>query len=435
MRAERYLNVYFIALPDPIGINKNVALHFVYDDRKTPYLATSTINERADLLLLRVGSKLDVTIGFTHVPAAPADYQLRSAAAVSALEYFKGDTTVLENVDPLNMSGNSDKFRPSRVITIAEVAVYEEVDGNAQQTETEIEDLADPLLRSLHCVGHLVEAYNLTSETPARVPTYARVGPQIPALRRQLTVEHPDWSVHLQPLNHSNFGDHRQAKLLEPIALAQVLKNVQLLSAGDIRALFRRAVVEAQQLFLVDGDYASSAVKSAQACEILFDGILGLLLWEEFGGAPQDGGDIAAAVGIFELGLLTRIKRVYHTRLGGQWNPTGQGAVGNWYRSVAAVRNRIVHRGYEPTADEAAGALNATNDLDRFVTQRIAMHARKFPRTALMWVGKDVLEEQGKWHLVRAFAKDRQLTEPPWRDGYASWRDKVDAEVAGVRRN
>lgn len=54
---NRFLNIYFVALPDPIGINKNITLHFVYDERRTPYLATPTINEQVDDLLLRVGGR------------------------------------------------------------------------------------------------------------------------------------------------------------------------------------------------------------------------------------------------------------------------------------------------------------------------------------------------------------------------------------------
>jgi hypothetical protein len=142
--ANRFLNVYFIPLPDPVGINNNITLHFVYDERGTPYLATPTINERVDELLLRVGSKQDVTVSFTHVLAAPADYQLRTAAAISALDYFKGDVSTLRHVDPSEFMSEDGQFKPRRVVTIAEVAVFDESSPDAEPTDTEIEDISDP---------------------------------------------------------------------------------------------------------------------------------------------------------------------------------------------------------------------------------------------------------------------------------------------------
>lgn len=97
----------------------------------------------------------------------------------------------------------------------------------------------------------------------------------------------------------------------------------------------------------------------------------------------------------------------------------------------------LSHRGSgfsKPSADEAADALNATHALDAYVSELIAAQARKFPRTALMWVGTERLKEFGRWPLVRAFAQHRERTEPPWRDNYCAWRERVDAEVTVGRR-
>jgi hypothetical protein len=432
--ADRFLNVYFIPLPDPLGIYENITLHFVYDERKTPYLATPTIDESVDKLLLRVGSKQDVTVSFTHVGTAPADHQIRTRAAISVLEHFKGDVPTLRHVDPSEFMSDDGKFKLMRAVTVAEVAVFDEPSPGAEPYDTEIEDISDPFLRSLHCIKHFINAYNLSAEVPVRVPTYARVGPSVPLLRRLLTIENPDWQIHLQPLNHSNFGDDRPTKLLDLATIGQVLINVQLLSAGDIRALYRRAIVEAKQLCTIEGEYSSSIVKSAQACEILLDGTLGLVLWEEIGGAPLSDGAIDAAVKIFGGPLMSRVRKDYHPRLGGRWDPIGEGPVADWSRSVAGPRNRIVHRGYQPSADEAADALHAVHALDDYVTELIAAQARKFPRTALMWVGTEGLKRLGRWPLVRAFAQHRERTEPPWRDNYCAWRERVDAEVAAGRK-
>lgn len=430
---NRFLNIYFVALPDPIGINRNITLHFVYDERRTPYLATPTINEQVDDLLLRVGGPQDVTISFTHLPAAPADYQVRTTAAVRVMEHFKGDVSALAPVTASEFVRDDEEFKPKRLVTIAEVAVYDGASTDTAPVDTELEDLTDPWLRGLHCLQHFVHSYNLSADVPARVPTYMRVGPSIPLLRRELTIEKPDWTIHLLPLNHKNFGGDRPTKLLETNALAQVLSNVQLLSAGDIRAIYRRAVVEAEQTLTVDGDFANAIVMAAQACEILLDGVLGLMLWEETGGAPESTGDVDAAAAVLATPLASRVKKEYHPRLGGQWNPLGASPVGEWSRKVAGPRNRVVHRGFRPTADEAADALNAMRGLDDYVTELLAAQARKSPRTALMWVGEDRLASLGRWPLVKAFARKRQKTEPPWRDKYAAWRQRVDSDIATGR--
>lgn len=427
------INVYFIALPDPVAMPTNITMHFVYDERRTPYLATPTINVGAADLLLQVGGDDDVALSFTHVPAAPAEYQVRPAAAIAALEYFKRDTNEVKPVKPDDFNGPGGRFKAARIVTVAQVAVFDDSPPDAPPRDTELEDLSDPTLRALHCVEHFVRSYNLNADVPARLPTYARVGPTIPALRRTLPVDPlSEWQVHLLPLNHDNVGD-RPVKPLEMETIGQIMQNVQLLSAGDIRAVFQSEAVEAQRLYFAEGDYASSIVKSAQACEILFDGVLGLLLWEEIGDAPSAEGPVEASVGVFSKPLIKMVRTEFHIRLGGRWNPGDDGPVGDWSRRVAGPRNRIVHRGYRPSADEAGEALEAIHALDEYVSGLVAANVKKFPRTALMWVTERGLKERGQWLLIRAFAKHRRPIEPPWRDNYSAWRERADAAVSGTQ--
>ncbi len=422
--------VYFIAMPDPIGIPKNVAMHFVYDERRTPYLVTPTIDENVADLLLRVGDHEDVALSFKHVPAAPADHQIRPAAALAALEHFKGDSEELQSVRPDSFNGPDGRFRAAKIVTVAEVAVFDDRPADAQPEDIDLEDLSDPTLRALHCVEHFVRSYNLAARAPARLPTYARVGPRIPLLHRSAAASREtEWQLAVQPLNHENIGD-RPAQLAEIDMLTQIMKNVQLLSAADVRSVFQSEIIEAERLYVAEGDYASSIVKSAQACEILLEGLLGLLLWEEGGDAPSAEGPIEAAVDALSKALLTRVRSEFHVRLGGRWDPTSDGPVGNWSRLIAGPRNRIVHRGYRPRAAEAGDALEAVNKLDSYVSDLIAAHAKQFPRTALMWVTESGLKERKRWHLVRAFARHRPQIEPPWRDNYSAWRERVDSAIS-----
>jgi hypothetical protein len=430
---ERYLNVYFIALPEPVGIQHNVTLHFVYDERNTPYLKTPAINISPSDLLCRAGAKDDVVIKLTPVPTAPSHFLIRSAAALSVFAYVTGETHAVEPVNPIQFTKSSaEKFKATKAVTVAEVAVFDDVMPQTVPTEIEIEDLTDPLLRALHCLQHLIRAYNLVAEYPVLLPTYQRVGPTIPSARRLLKPG-STWEKSLQPLDHDNIVD-RPPGLIPTESLAQMLITVQLLSAADLRSVYSETFIQAERLVMQDGDYASSILRCAQACEVLLDGILGLLLWEKDGGAPHADGPVEKAAEIFSNDLRPRLRTAYHPLLGGRWDLTEKGALSDWSELVATPRNRIVHRGYQPRADEAAQALNATQALDHFITGLIAARAKQFPRTALMWVTEQGLKDAGKWPLVRAFARDRRPSEPPWRDNYASWRQKVDATITLRRR-
>lgn len=427
---RRALLVYFVTLPDPVVIPRNMALHFVYDERRTPYFATPAFNEDVASFLLRVGGPDDVALSFIQVPAAPGEYQIRFGAAVAALEFFKGDASAPELVKPDSFSGPDGRVRAARVVTVVQIAVFDDSSTDASPQDTELEDPSAPALRALNCVEHFVRSYNLSANAPARLPTYMRVGPSIPVLRKDLPiVPGAEWDVHVEALNHENIAVPAP-KMPDMDTIVQITQNVQLLSAGDIRSVFQSEMIEAERLYFAEGEYASAIVKCAQACEILFDGVLGLLLWEECGEAPRAEGPIDVAVEVFSKALIPRVRSEYHARLGGKWDPGTEGPVADWSRRVAGPRNRVVHRGYRPVADEAGGALESVVALDDYISSLIASKAKKFPRTALMWVTEAGLKDRGRWQMVRAFAQGRRLIEPPWRDNYGAWRERVDAAVS-----
>jgi hypothetical protein len=108
------------------------------------------------------------------------------------------------------------------------------------------------------------------------------------------------------------------------------------------------------------------------------------------------------------------------------------GTLQSWNSQVARARNRIVHRGYRPRPSEAADALNAVNQLVNWVGDLLAAKAAQFPRTASMMVTPDRMRRQNVPERVITNIDRLARTEPPWRDNYSAWRDRVDAAV--VRR-
>jgi len=165
------------------------------------------------------------------------------------------------------------------------------------------------------------------------------------------------------------------------------------------------------------GDTRLAALLSALAAESLLDELLMHLKWEE-AATPERAADS------WINGLVTRIKREYPSRLGGNWDFGGEGPIGRWNLHVAELRHRIVHGGYVPTEEEASRAYASINALVEFLVDRLATDQclRKYPRTALTLAGETGLTRRGRYtQWLRELQKNED--EPPWRETFRRWRD------------
>ncbi|MEV5163995.1 hypothetical protein AB0K66_05120 [Streptomyces werraensis] len=184
--------------------------------------------------------------------------------------------------------------------------------------------------------------------------------------------------------------------------------------------------LEASTFMRRDGDYGNAVIHAALSSEIVLDGVLALLLWEEQLQDPS----VDAAIAAFDEsrgGLATRVRREYAPRLGGTWDPEKRGAVQAWARDLARLRGRVVHRGYRPTETEAVAALSASDALLDFIKGRLAAKARNYPRTALLVLGEPGLRRLGGWKVAEAYLEASQHRPDDWFREYAAWRNKVDA--------
>ncbi|KPI02418.1 hypothetical protein OV450_4668 [Actinobacteria bacterium OV450] len=128
-------------------------------------------------------------------------------------------------------------------------------------------------------------------------------------------------------------------------------------------------------------------------------------------------------------GLATRVKTQYAPRLGGEWDPRRPGTLHDWTHAVAAVRNRVVHRGYRPTYRETETALAAADALLGFIKSRLAQRVARYPRTALLTLGEPGLRRLGGWSRASAYLDDPQQVPDLWFAEFTAWREAVDARL------
>ncbi|THA28036.1 hypothetical protein [Streptomyces sp. A1547] len=206
--------------------------------------------------------------------------------------------------------------------------------------------------------------------------------------------------------------------------------HLQRLWDGSPLELAMERATEARRAFRRDGDYRHAVVQAAMFAEIVLTSTLSLMLWEEQLGAPS----VDQAVAVFDFsrggGLATRVKTEYASRLGGCWDYTVPGPIHDWTHAVAALRNRVVHRGYRPTYQETEAALTAADALLDFIKNRLAQRVARFPRTALLTLGEPGLRRLGGWPRASAYLENPHQVPDLWFAESAAWREAVDARLS-----
>jgi hypothetical protein len=187
---------------------------------------------------------------------------------------------------------------------------------------------------------------------------------------------------------------------------------------------------EANRAFRHEGDYRNAVVQAAMFAEIILTSTLSLMLWEEQLQTPS----IEEAVAVFDFsrggGLATRVKTEYAPRLGGTWDSTRPGPIHDWAHAVAALRNRVVHRGYRPTYQETEAVLAAADALPEFIKTLLAQRVARYPRTALLTLGEPGLRRLGGWTRAKTYLKDPAQAPDLWFREFAIWREAVDKRLA-----
>jgi len=274
--------IYYVTLPDPLGMPNGLLFRFQYDERELPYVSAVGRAPQTAVGMLAGGGPFDVSLRLWQVPSRALAEIAAMSAAVEVAEVGTGVREHVRNVDFADLLAQQGD-KPTSVMTVAEIATYSErlLDADeGEPVDVALDDLTDPLLRSLHCLQHFVRAYRIGTHTLIPEPTYQRLPKQVLVATRSVESDALPEIHGVVTLSHENVRD-KPPTVAATSQLSQWLSSVQLLSAGDPAALVQERLLEAERMALVEGNYGACVIEGALAAETLLDGVLALMLWEK----------------------------------------------------------------------------------------------------------------------------------------------------------
>jgi hypothetical protein len=403
--------VFFIPLPNPLPLPHESIYTFV-SDRPVSFLEGIEVRQRAESPPMPgMSGNLSTSLKVWQVKASPPAYQqefadlhgfVSSILPIELASAENGDEAVV-------MEQEEEEEEVYRTVIEAVTTLLPE-DGNEQ--------VSNAFDRCLASLADLFAAYRATSGE--LVPTVARerLPPVIPYIRHTL-YEPPRWDGGLSAfLTNTNLPPQPQA--LPPEGVERLMTFTSVRRRGHPLVAYMERSLEARVALETQGDYGGALIHAQIAAEILLDGLLTLILWEEGRSAPD-------CAPMFRQGLIPRVKKHLAPRLGGDWDTKGSGPVGRWASGLAALRHLVVHQGYHPSRGEAVGAMGALGDLDRFLRGRMVDRRTDFKRTTLMFLGRPGLEREDAWEgEMEAFMETTGGHEEDWLATYGAWRHELD---------
>lgn len=328
-----------------------------------------------------------------------------------------GDAAMMEDAEGAG-------YEPYRTVVEAVTFVACEAELRASESKRE------PLTRCIDVLTQYHRAYRAVTGEHVPELTYERLHPWVLWYRR------PAFDLAALPtlaglimLENRNYALPASETLDGPAHHAISQFNLHL-SAGSPFALYAERRLEADIEVWTTGRMAESIMQTSIAAEVLFDGLLGLMLWEEH---TADLITVEEAAGVFSSDITPRLKREYARRLGGNWS-FARNPMKGWFDNIAATRNRVVHGGHRPDKHAAADAYEALLAVERFVADRLADRWKRYPRTSWLFLGHDGFERRGKLAAAQAWFEDNGGNVIAWAREYQAWRVEVNGLVTRRRR-
>lgn len=244
----------------------------------------------------------------------------------------------------------------------------------------------DPLTLAHWLVADTLRSLRIVSGAPFPELHYKALNPVVPAAfgtrtsaggisfekdQQMFLLDHiPIQSVKWEPVDH--------------VAVGNVFTQ---LTGGSISALIRDHDARSRAEHIA-GDYRASVLSSAITCEVTLDSTLAAMLWEE-GKTPAE----AARLWVDASSITHRVKTMYAPRLGGTWRLDASGAVADWRQNVVDVRNSVIHSGRTPTVAESDRAGESTAELITFVSKRLVLKWKNFPKSLAVLCGPSSVEQ------------------------------------------
>jgi hypothetical protein len=429
-----YLATFLLVLPDrlPVGHLSTVT---VETDELAPYLegAEQRILENLPVIRRAPGQPAHnfVSLRFwqVHEEAGQIDeLAARTQLATRVLDALMPRGTATVPFDSL--AGKWAESESGDMFGTVVEAVTSVPDGGPEGTAVGHEEgdaLRDPLQRCIEVLVEYQRAYRVAAHVQQPELTYERLHPFVLWFRREMEDSTPpERPTGIVLLDHQNYG-----AVFPPLDAEAVERTVQMTSrlrAGDPFALYAERRLEAQIQAATEGLWGNSILQTAIAAEVLLDAVLGLMTWEEHGRGELS---LDQAASIFSRDVVPRVRSQYATRLGGRWD-LGSGQLHAWDKSIATVRNRVVHAGYRPAQSESSSAMTALANLERFMGDRLSDRWRSYPKTAWLFLGSSGFERRGKLSTAEAWLSGDGGMPVLWAREYQQWRQAVNALV--VRR-
>jgi hypothetical protein len=223
----------------------------------------------------------------------------------------------------------------------------------------------------------------------------------------------------------------KSTEVMEASQIETMTATWQSIRRSDPLMEYEKALYAADRLLDVHGDYSVSVVQMHTAGEILLDSLLLSLAWEEISFGDTDALTREEIPMWFGIGssLEKRLRTQYHTRLKG-WRINSSGTpLHQWSEVISTVRNRIVHFGYDVSVFEAHRCRTLVDELETFLSDLLASddNRNRYPRTAIIFVGRDGLRERGKL-VGRVKQLSRDSSAVKWAEelrDFRSWVGKL----------
>lgn len=318
--------------------------------------------------------------------------------------------------------GNHEPFQ-----TVVEAVTFVARDSELHATE----DKPDPLTRCIDVLTDFHRSYRVIAHEHIAELTYERLHPTV------LWFRHSAFETETQPvpagtllLENRNLSFPR-TEPISPEAQADIIHFSSRLAAGDPFSVYAERRLEADMEIWTTGRMGESVIQTAIAAEVLFDALLGLMMWEEY-----EGGSISleSAAKVFSSDLTPRLRNQYAKRLGGQWSFKNAPMKG-WFDAISGVRNSVVHGGARPDKHSAADAMDALLAVEKFVGDRLAERWQTYPRTAWMFLGTPGFTKRGRLRKADEWLQANDGDIVSWVREYQSWREQVNALVTRRRQS
>lgn len=203
---------------------------------------------------------------------------------------------------------------------------------------------------------------------------------------------------------------------------AQIQRMIHVLQRtkmGDPLTVYSEHSLAAGRSLMIDSDYPAAVVRSHIASEVLMNSILLLMAWER-NTSEEEVSRWSRWV------LIRKIEECYPKFLSGNWRTEEENTIiGHWMEYVHRVRNRVVHEGYFPTDDEAHHALDVVSALSEHMKNCILTHWSTYPRTALLMIGTEGLQNRGivSGDIHEFFEREAQNI-VSWIGEFGDWAQK-----------